>query len=149
MILYLFFSSKFGCISESLNDKLSSLIINLLPLGDVAVIQMWNFKHMLGIGILSIQHYHDYLEWMTEELIDGQSTLGQVMAWCCLATSHYLTHGWPRCMLPDDITRPQRVNGQATGKVGLARCMILARTEYDHKVPVLPSPVGYIRWQKD
>ena len=31
------------------------------------------------------------------------------MAWCCQATSHYLSQCWPRSVLPYDITRPQWV----------------------------------------
>ena len=32
------------------------------------------------------------------------------MAWCCQATSHYLSQCWPRSMLPNGFTRPQWVN---------------------------------------
>ena len=32
-----------------------------------------------------------------------------VMAWCQQATSNYLSHRWPKSMLPYDITRPQWV----------------------------------------
>ena len=32
------------------------------------------------------------------------------MAWCCQATSHYLSQCWPRSLSPYGITRPQRVN---------------------------------------
>ena len=31
------------------------------------------------------------------------------MAWCCQATSHYLSQCWPRSLSPYDITRPQWV----------------------------------------
>ena len=37
------------------------------------------------------------------------STLAQVMAWCCQATSHYLSQCWPRSLLPYGVTRPQWV----------------------------------------
>ena len=36
-------------------------------------------------------------------LVD-KSTLVQVMAWCCQATSHYLSQCWPRSMWPCGIT---------------------------------------------
>ena len=36
-----------------------------------------------------------------------ESTLVQVMAWCCQATSHYLGQCWPISMLPYGVTRPQ------------------------------------------
>ena len=35
-----------------------------------------------------------------EVLIDDESTLVQVMAWCRQATSHYLNQCWPRSMTP-------------------------------------------------
>ena len=38
-----------------------------------------------------------------------QSTLVQVMAWCCQATSHYLSQCWPRSLSPYGVTRPQLV----------------------------------------
>ena len=36
---------------------------------------------------------------MPQNPIDGESTLGQVMAWCRQATSHYLSQCWPRSYL--------------------------------------------------
>ena len=47
---------------------------------------------------------------MPLDLTDDKSTLVQVMAWCRQATSHHLSQCWPRSMLPNDVTRPQRVN---------------------------------------
>ena len=46
---------------------------------------------------------------MPQDLTDDKSTLVQVMAWCRQATSHYLSQGWPRFMLPYGVTRPQWV----------------------------------------
>ena len=43
------------------------------------------------------------------DLTDDKSTLVQVMAWCCQATSHYLTQSWPSSMSTYGITRPQWV----------------------------------------
>ena len=48
--------------------------------------------------------------WMSLDLIDDQSTLVQVIAWCCQATSHYLSQCWPRSLLPYGVTRPHWVN---------------------------------------
>ena len=48
------------------------------------------------------------LKWMPLDLTDGW-TLGQVMAWCRKATSHYLSQCWPRLVLPYGTTRPQWV----------------------------------------
>ena len=50
------------------------------------------------------------LIWMSLDFIDDQSTLVQVMAWCCQATSHYLGLCWPRSLSPYGVTRPQWVN---------------------------------------
>ena len=41
---------------------------------------------------------------------DHKSTLGQVMAWCRQATSHYLSQCWPRFMSPNGVSKPQWVN---------------------------------------
>ena len=49
--------------------------------------------------------------WMPLYLItDDKSTLGQVMAWCHQATSHYLSQCCPRSLSPFNVTRPQWVN---------------------------------------
>ena len=50
------------------------------------------------------------LRWMSLDLTDDKSTLVQVMAWCCQATSHYLSQCWPRSLSPYRVTRPQWVN---------------------------------------
>ena len=73
-----------------------------------------NLKHNLGIDILSVQ-LNITLEWIPEDLVDVKSTLVQVMAWCCQATSHYLNQCWPRSSNPYGITRPQ----WGDGNVGL------------------------------
>ena len=39
--------------------------------------------------------YQIALRWMPLDLTDDKSTLVQVMAWCCQATSHYLSQCWP------------------------------------------------------
>ena len=49
------------------------------------------------------------LEWMPEDLIDSQSTLVQVMAWCHQAKSYYLSQCWPRSMLLYGLSRPRWV----------------------------------------
>ena len=38
------------------------------------------------------------IKWLPQHIIDYKSTLVQVMAWCCQATSHYLSQYWPRSM---------------------------------------------------
>ena len=53
--------------------------------------------------------YDIALRWMALDLTDDKSTLVQVMAWCCQATSHYLSQCWPRSMSQNGVTRPQWV----------------------------------------
>ena len=50
------------------------------------------------------------LRWMPQNTFDDKSTLVQVMAWCCQATSHYLSQWWPRLLSPYGATRSQWVN---------------------------------------
>ena len=47
---------------------------------------------------------------MPRDLIDDESALVQVMAWCRLATSHYLNQCGLISMTPHGITKPQWVN---------------------------------------
>ena len=50
------------------------------------------------------------LGWMSLDLIEENSILVQVMAWCRQATSHYPNQYWPSPMWPSGITRLQRLN---------------------------------------
>ena len=73
----------------------------------------WNLKWgifniILGIGGWGISP-KIILKWKSEGLTDDKSTLGQVMAWCRQATSHYLTQCWPRSLSPYGVPRPQWV----------------------------------------
>ena len=52
------------------------------------------------------------LRGMSWDLTDDTSTLVQVMAWCCLATSHYLIQCWASAMPLYGITRPQWVKDE-------------------------------------
>ena len=74
----------------------------------------WNFRHGIFKQILVIDAWgiscEIALKWMSLDFTDDQSTLVQVMAWCHLAASHYLSQCWPRPLLPYGITRPQWVN---------------------------------------
>ena len=47
---------------------------------------------------------------MPQNLTDYKSTLVQVMAWCCQATSHYMSQCWPKSILPYGVTGPHWVN---------------------------------------
>ena len=76
----------------------------------------WNFRYVIFKRISVIDGCGKSCEidlwWMPLDLTDEQSTLVQVMAWCCQATSHYLSQCWPRFLSPYDVTRPQWVNPQ-------------------------------------
>ena len=45
--------------------------------------------------------------WMTKNILHDKSTLVQVMAWYCQATSHHQNQCWPRYMSPYGVTGPQ------------------------------------------
>ena len=73
----------------------------------------WNFRSLIFQIISMIDGWGISCEltrkWMSFDLIDDKSILVQVMAWCCQATSHYLSQCWPRSLSPYGITKPQRV----------------------------------------
>ena len=72
----------------------------------------WNFRWIIFKLILVIDgriSCEIILRWISPDVIDDKSTLVQVMAWCCQATSHYLSQCWRRSMSTCFITRPQWV----------------------------------------
>ena len=74
----------------------------------------WNFGYVIFKRVLVIDGWGISCEialiWISLYFTDNQSRLVQVMAWCCQATSHYLSQCWPRSMMPYGVTRPQWVN---------------------------------------
>ena len=64
------------------------------------------------------------LRWMPQNTFNDQSTLVQVMAWCCQATSHYLSQCWSRSMSPYGVNRLECVNTNDDIK-GSQRNMVL------------------------
>ena len=74
----------------------------------------WNFRLRIFMLILVVGDWDIFsaiaLRRKSEGLTDDKSTLGQVMAWCRQAPSHYLSHCWARSMSPYGVTRPQWVN---------------------------------------
>ena len=84
-------------------------ILTHWTLGDLNV----NFENVifnlaLLIGVFKTS-CGNALRWMPQKLTDGKSTLVEVMAWCCQATTHYLNQCWPRSPTPYGVTRPQWV----------------------------------------
>ena len=55
-------------------------------------------------------HCEIAVSWMTQNFTNEKSTLVQVMAWGCQATSHYLSKYWPQSMSSYGVTRPQWVH---------------------------------------
>ena len=104
------------------------------PLGDLnAILKNVIFNLVLLIRIFR-SSYDNALRWMPQDLTDDQSTLVQVMAWCCQATSHYLSQCWPRSLSPYGITRPQWVKSTKW------RYIFLALTNRND---------GYCNWHND
>ena len=66
------------------------------------------FKQILVIAGWGISYEIALIIWMPLDLTDDQSTLVQVMAWCCWA-SHYLSQCWPKSLSRYGVTRPQWV----------------------------------------
>ena len=67
-----------------------------------------NFKCAMSEHRLWIK-FMNTLRPMPQNTLDDKSTLVQVMAWCLMAPSHYLSQCWPWSMSPYSITRPQSV----------------------------------------
>ena len=77
-------------------------------------------------------HREIALRWMPQKLSNEKLTLVQLMAWCHQATSHYLSHCWPRSMSPYCITRPQWVNCNPQCLMGLDVKSLRLRHNYRH-----------------
>ena len=63
-------------------------------------------EHMLWIGFMIIS-CEIALMWMQQNTFDDETTLVQVMDWCCQAPSHYMSQCWHSSMPQCGITRPQ------------------------------------------
>ena len=79
------------------------------PLWDVALISQVYISNTTWWLISWIIEINITMEWITEDLVDGQSTLIQVMAWCRQATSHHLNQCCPRFPTPYGATTPHRL----------------------------------------
>ena len=96
----------------------------------------WNFKYVIFKWILVIGGWGISCEialiWTSLDFTDDQSTLVQVVAWCCQATSHYLSQCWPRFLPPYSVTTPfDKSNG---------------RFFSDVKIDMMPSPNLHDFW---
>ena len=97
------------------------------PLGDVAIVLKVWFSNSLywivawafAVELLSNEYHRTSLmrsqrwfrRWKCLSVTLLYSTLlVQVMAWCCLITSHYLSQCWPRSMSPYGVNKLQWVN---------------------------------------
>ena len=82
------------------------------------------FKLILTIDGYGISREICLRVWLLLDLSDDKSTLVQVMAWCRQATSHYLSHCWPKPMSSYGVNGPQWVRAQNT-KVNIAFTFII------------------------
>ena len=68
--------------------------------------------------------------WVSLSPIEGKSTLGQVMVWCCQTTSHFLNQCWPRTVPPYGVTRTQWVNPLSIPLMILLICYQIHYVDY-------------------
>ena len=73
--------------------------------------ELQSYFSKLITGLLLAEFSSGDCHWTS--LSDEKWTFIQVMAWCHQATSHYLSQCWPRSVLPNAITRPQRVKSRS------------------------------------
>ena len=114
----------------------------------------WNFIYVIFKQILLIDGWGISCEigliWMSLDFTDDQSTLVQVMAWCCQASSHYLSQCWPRSLSPYGVTRPERVNLSvkwASNGSFINSIMITYATPLVNFNPIYSYPeLGNIEW---
>ena len=100
-------------------NALRCVPLNLINLWSLAPRRSeWNFRQIIFELTLIIASWGISSgitpRWMSLKLTDGKSTFVQVMAWCCLARSHYLSQCWSRSMLPYGINRPKSVKDKST-----------------------------------
>ena len=103
------------------------------------------FNLVLLIGIFRSSH-DNALRWMPQDLTDDKSTLVQVMAWCCQATSHYLSQCWLSSLWPYGIAKPQWVKGYSgdNSVVIIDSSPILCHFPYYHDVIWVSWPASQI-----
>ena len=98
---------------ETCNTTKQSMLLTPLTPGRFKA----NFRRVIFKLILVTNGWGIYCEialrWMSMNPTDDKSTLVQVMAWCCQATSHYLSQCWPRSLSPYSVTRPRNQMAQS------------------------------------
>ena len=89
--------------------SLTYSINSLAPGKFVSNFKIFTFKLIIENHSLAT-HCEIDLRAISQELINGKSTLVQVMALCRQAPSHYLSQCWLRSMSLYHVTRPQWIN---------------------------------------
>ena len=90
--------------------------------------------------------------WMSWDLMDGKSTMVQVMAWNRQTTSHYLSQCWPSSISPYGVTRPQWVKGNKQNiprimhMVFILSCFVDVATDGATDSQSYPYPSGLLHW---
>ena len=103
----------------------------------------WKFRYVIFKRILVTDGWDISCEisliWMCLDFAVNQSTLVQVMAWCCQAASHYLSQCWPRSLSPYGVIRPQWVCWSPPGQNGCLTDNIFKRIFMNEKFCILTS----------
>ena len=110
------------CINRVLSENAVDLLCTECSIGSAENFNSWapwrcgcNFENQNAIFQLILQtdimsnSWGTALMLMPQKTCDDKSTLVQVKACCCQATSHYLNQCWPSLMMPNGITRPEWV----------------------------------------
>ena len=79
------------------------------------------------------------LRWRPQNLTNEKSTLVQLMAWSCQATSHYLSQSWPRSISPYGVTRPQCVIVALLRNLSIPHRFMSTATNLKLRIPCVVS----------
>ena len=106
LCLYIFFLYVNDCDGRTIHLMSKLLINSLVPGRCGSDFESVISEHMLCIKLRSTCA----LRWILQSTFNAKSALVQVMVWCLLATSHYLSQCWSRFLSPYGVTGPQWVN---------------------------------------
>ena len=93
---------------QILENQYLSWVVKLL--GGAVICNFKSLFLLLNVSNSSLGTHYEIAAlrwiWKPQNLINGKSTLVQVMAWCRQAPSHYLSQCWYRSLSPYGITGP-------------------------------------------
>ena len=129
-----------ACLSQNVASffigwGLAKTLINSLVLGRYE----WDSKNGIFNLVLLIVFFRSSddhaFQWMPQDLTNDKSTLVQVMAWCCQATSHYLSQCWLSPLSSYGIARPQWVNQKKTFHPTVPNLWFFSREKINSSFP--------------